>query len=420
MVHLYSYLFLINRWMNKIYLESKLLEIKNSLTNEYCSVIDIGVHSGLSGVALFQFYYSKYLDKDIHAEDGVTIITSALERINEGYSYPTFCTGISGVGWVIDHLEEQKFLDIDADELLLGLDEYLHAQMVSEMKNKRYDFLHGAIGHAYYFVKRYQRTKSTALRDNYRKILVEFLDLLEKISEKEGEDKLKWRSETEVRVDEIKTVYNLSLSHGMSSIVGVLSKLHELDEFKEKSYSMLRKAINYIMSFMNEDKNASSLFPRTILLNGEFEGTGRLAWCYGDLGIALQFWHASKVLKDDMLGSTALEVFKHNAKRKTAENSGVIDAGVCHGSFGNAQIFGRMYKETRDIVFKEAADFWIQDGIDKAVHEDGYAGYKKWQGAEGKWYNEVSLLEGIAGIGLVIIDYLSDYDSNWDECLMIS
>ena len=37
-----------------------------------------------------------------------------------------------------------------------------------------------------------------------------------------------------------------------------------------------------------------------------------------------------------------------------------------------------------------------------------------------KAYNWVIEIEGIAGIGLTILDYLADYDTNWDECLMIS
>lgn len=31
----------------------------------------------------------------------------------------------------------------------------------------------------------------------------------------------------------------------------------------------------------------------------------------------------------------------------------------------------------------------------------------------------MDILEGIAGIGLAIIDYLVDYDNNWNECLLI-
>ncbi len=71
-------------------------------------------------------------------------------------------------------------------------------------------------------------------------------------------------------------------------------------------------------------------------------------------------------------------------------------------------------------VFKEATEFWIQDGLNKATHKDGLAGYKQWNAKDKEWVSNIPLLEGIAGIGLTIIDYLADFDSSWDECLMIS
>ena len=79
-----------------------------------------------------------------------------------------------------------------------------------------------------------------------------------------------------------------------------------------------------------------------------------------------------------------------------------------------------MFKETGSQEFKEAALFWIGDGLEKAIHKDGYAGYKQWGGSEKKWSPELSILLGISGIGLTILSYLSNDLKGWDECLMIS
>ena len=109
-------------------------------------------------------------------------------------------------------------------------------------------------------------------------------------------------------------------------------------------------------------------------------------------------------------------------QRKSNEDTSVRDAGVCHGSFGNAQIFNYLYQETNNTIFKNAAIYWINRGLKMAIHKDGYAGYKQCIGVgeDEKWSPEISLLEGVAGIGLTIIDYLTDYENRWDECLMIS
>lgn len=407
--------------MNKELLEKKLKEIDQIIKSKQSEETQIGVLAGLSGISLFQFYYSKYLDIDDHADVGVEMLTECIDKINEGYSYPTFCTGIAGAGWVLDHLEQEEFMDADNDDLLPELDQYIHTFMVTDMNNGNYDFLHGAIGYAFYFLNRYRNTKSDELKEKYKTILLEFIDLLEGMSEKDGENKRKWESELSIETKE--RGYNLSLSHGMSSIVGILTKLHVHDDFKEKTETMLREAINYIMSHKSTEENPYSIFPSWVPLEEKEEdepGQSRLAWCYGDLGVAMRFWYASKTLGDKELGDEAVKFLKHSAKRIKQEDSLVRDAGVCHGSYGNAQMFYRMYKETGDQEFKDAFEFWIQDGIDRAIHEDGYAGYKQWKGAEKDWAPETSLLEGVAGIGLSIIDYLADFDTNWDECLMIS
>jgi lantibiotic modifying enzyme len=405
--------------MNKELLEKKLKEIDQIIKEKYKDETQIGVLAGLAGISLFEFYYSKYLDIDDHADVGVEMLTDCIDKINEGYSYPTFCTGIAGAGWVLDHLEQEEFMDADNDDLLPELDQYIYTFMVTDMKNGNYDFLHGAIGYAFYFLNRYRNTKSEALKEKYKGYINEFMDLLEGLSEDAGDGKIRWESELSIETKE--RGYNLSLSHGMSSIVGILTKFHENDDFKEKAAPMLRGAIKFILQFKSDEENPFSVFPSWITGKPEDEkAQSRLAWCYGDLGVAMRFWYASKTLNEEALGKTALEVLKHAAKRTAVEDSLVRDAGLCHGSYGNAQMFFRMYKETGDQVFKDAFEFWIQDGIDRATFDDGYAGYKQWKGMEKDWAPEVSVLEGIAGIGLTILDYLADYDTNWDECLMIS
>ncbi|MEM6719275.1 MAG: lanthionine synthetase C family protein [Bacteroidota bacterium] len=405
--------------MNKELLEEKLKEIDRIIKSKYPEETQIGVLAGLAGISLFEFYYSKYLDIDDHADIGVEMLTDCIDKINEGYSYPTFCTGIAGAGWVLDHLEQEEFMDADNDDLLPELDQYIYTFMVTDMKNGNYDFLHGAIGYAFYFLNRYRNTKSAELKEKYKGYLNEFLDLLEDLSEDAGDGKTRWESELSIETKE--RGYNLSLSHGMSSIVGILTKLHVNEDFKERSEPMLKGAIKYILNFKTTKENPFSIFPSWVTGKPEDDDAqSRLAWCYGDLGVAMRFWYASKTLNDEELGNTALEVLKHAAKRTAVEDSLVRDAGLCHGSYGNAQMFFRMYKETGDQEFKDAFEFWMQDGIDRGTFEDGYAGYKQWKGVDKSWEPEVSVLEGIAGIGLTILDYLADYNTNWDECLMIS
>src|SRR5690606_1218930 len=109
--------------------------------------------------------------------------------------------------------------------------------------------------------------------------------------------------------------YNLGLSHGIPSIISFLSLLNGYEDFKAKADQTLRRAITYILSLRNDDINAFSLFPSWIIPNEETIYDSRLAWCYGDLGIGIALWNASKSLNDSKLKITAQDILVHSAKR---------------------------------------------------------------------------------------------------------
>ena len=398
-------------------LRQKLSEISTILKKEYKSVPDIGVVAGISGIALFQFYYSKFLDVDEHSEIGAEMISTCIEKINDGYSFPTYCNGIAGLGWAIQHLKTKDFIDVDCDDLLSQFDEYLYNQMKFDFKRGNYDFLHGALGYAFYFLSRYKHTEDPELKKRYQSYLSESISALEKLAISESAT-LKWKSTLDIQKGN--QGYNLSLSHGISSILNFLSRLHAIETFRDATEKLVIGSANYILGFEKKDQENLSLFPSWIEKGIPLEYNSRLAWCYGDLGIGLSIWRAGMSLEDKTMQQHALKILDHTTARKLPDETLVNDAGVCHGSYGNAMIYQRLFRKSGNKSFAKSFDFWMEDGLQKAIHKDGYAGYKQWSALEKSWTPELSLLEGVAGIGLVIIDYLSEEPNLWDECLLIS
>lgn len=375
---------------------------------------NIGLLSGTTGIAMFQFYYSQFINTNEYADLGMEKLLFCIDNVKESHLHLAYSNGLVGLGWAINHLHQEDFIDID-DNLLLETDDYLFQTMQTYLNNANYDFLHGALGYGFYFLKRYRNTKSPKLKERYKKYLLEFIALLDELSITQ-EDLIKWESIIDINTRE--KGYNLGLSHGISSIVNFLSRLYAFQDFQNKVEHLLKGGVNFILFFMNEEEDSFSLFPNYIKVEGEANWNSRVAWCYGDLGIGLSLWKASKALNDDKLEKTAIKVLKRTSKRRLPKKSLVNDAGLCHGSFGNAQVFNYFYRQTGITEFKNASKFWIKDGVNKANHKSGYAGFKR-HTPDG-WTNELSLLEGIAGIGLSIISHLSEEEVNWDECLMIS
>jgi lantibiotic modifying enzyme len=402
----------------EIQLKNKLKEISEILETKTEEKQEVGVLSGVSGIALFQFYYSKFLDEDIHADKGIETITRAVELINNGFTFPTFCTGIAGACWVLEILKEEEFIELDGGFLASDLDSYLLEAMRTDIKTENYDFLHGAMGYGYYFLKRYQNLTTEKSKKNYKNYLDELIAALKK-SSKKNDYGIWWESVLEKEEETIGC--NLSLSHGISSTVNFLSRIAEHKEFYNDVSELLEQTVRYILQHKNKDKTLTATFPNWIVEEGIPDGNSRLAWCYGDLGVGISILRAGEVLKDTQISDEAIAILKYATQRRDIEETKIMDAGLCHGAYGVFHIYNHLYRKTKDITFKEASDFWIQKALDMGIHKNGYAGYMMWRGmGEEKWKTEISLLEGIAGIGLSIISYLAPFETKWDECLLIS
>jgi len=400
----------------RLFLE-KLSEISDVLINRFDAVPNLGGIGGIAGIAMFQFYYADYLGSEEHLESGIKMISHSIEKINQGYTHPSYCNGIAGLAWTISHLNAEGYINIDCDELLSPFDDYLHNEMKIEFENGNYDFLHGALGYAFYFFTRYRATENKELQEKYEAIILESIHDLKNLAIRKG-DTISWSSFLDVTKE--RKGANLSFAHGISGIIDFLSRLYTHETFKIESQELLHGGIKFLLEHEAMDRTDLSLFPNWIEENSEIEYNSRIAWCYGDLGIGTSLLRAGIAIDDSSLQKKAVGILEHCSFRRSPSTSLVLDAGFCHGSFGNALIFKRIFKETGNKLFKEAFHFWMEDGLKKSVHHDGFAGYKQWNGLENKWVPKLSLLEGVAGIGLVMVDYLSEKDNNWDQCILIS
>lgn len=384
--------------------------LENAVFNQNYSLLG----GGNTGAAMLLYYYWLYSKDDKYLEKGNSFIMKNFELSeSSNSSLHSLCSGTAGFRWAVNHLIESGFIEGDSNELFIESDPFLHLVMEMDIKQGRYDFLHNALGIGLYFLNRH----------NYESIsYVESLILgLEKTAEVDG-DGIKWRALHKPSETTGKEVYNLSLSHGMASIIAFLGKAHSYEIAVDKTKDLLCRAISYVLSQKLDVPVSGSFFPSVVFVQEEqsFRGT-RLAWCYGDLGLGYTLWHASKIIQNAEWEQVAIDVLLHTTTRKDPVKELVIDAGICHGASGISHIYNRLYQHTGIERFKEAAIYWLEDTLNKAVFTDGLAGYKAWHTRlHGGWKNEAGLLEGVSGIGLVLLAAVSEIEPKWDECLLLS
>lgn len=400
-------------------INSKIDEICECLYHENYSNDSIGLLSGMAGKALFFAYYGKQKNNPKYIEKAGEILSDVMDQINTSLNEeingvnPVLSTGISGIFWAITHLIKHDFIEGDSEELFSDLDEYLGNYMLMLLdSDKGYDFLHGSSGIAFYLLSKEKiNPKTEALINKY-------IDALYKKGIIEN-NTIKWKS-TITNVGNISEIgFNLSLSHGMASIIALLNMyIKKLGTSNKTSNEMLRYSVNYVMNYIQDPKNDGVYFP-TWISDVEVIKHSRLAWCYGDLGIAYVLLESAELLKDNELKNKCIEILLFTASRKDAQKEKVVDSGICHGAMGLTQIYNRLYNKTSIHQFSEIAQYWSTISLQQSIYKDGYAGFKSYQGVNG-WNADSSFLEGIAGIGLCMMSITNSQEPFWDECLLLS
>ncbi|MEE4257549.1 MAG: lanthionine synthetase C family protein [Bacteroidales bacterium] len=390
--------------------EMKIHEIAGSLVDRVPG--EGGLIGGKAGVACFYAAYDHWNGTSEYEGLVYRWIERSLNPPSGHFPDLRFSSGLAGIAWIVHHLSETGLLKCDVDGIFEHLDDCLYDFMISEIKAGHYDYLHGALGIALYFLRQPHNEK-------YRQYLAELVSELEKIADNDKENTIKWVSPA--NESSRKIVYNLGLSHGMSSIVLVLAKIYEAGIANEKCSSLIVRSLEYILKQKLPTAEYNSYYPSLALESMDSFSSSRLAWCYGDLGPGLAFLNGGKVLDLSSYSLHGQDVLLATCRRKDQHENKVFDAGICHGSSGLALMYNILYQQTKLTSFRDAALYWLDVTLNKAFHGDGIAGYKSWYHPEyGGWKCSAGLLDGAAGIGLSLLSFVQEDEPTWSRSLLLS
>lgn len=397
-----------------IELISKLTSIAECIYSKYENKQYIpqnwGIYDGNCGIILFLFYYARHTKNKKYEKLAEILTTKLLDIFCYEINKHSFSGGLSGILYLLDFMKEQKFIDVDLSDCKKEIEDFLFKQMKKEIKRKHYDFMHGALGIGIYFLK--VKTSTT--------FIFPLIDFLYETAEKDFSKKIfKWQSI--INDERQERGYNISLSHGISSIVIFLSKVIQADIKNDRILIMLEGAVNYILSQEIHENKTLSLFPSQSLENNEYSRQSkysRLAWCYGDLGVGLALFQAGKSIQNKEWYEKGLQILKRSTSRKDLYQNHVIDTGICHGSTGVAMIFNRLYLETNDFLFFDTSQYWLNVTLTMDHFKDGLIGYKTY--CRNKWQKDYSLLTGISGIGIFLLSALYKDRQEWDNIFLLT
>lgn len=321
-------------------IENKLKEIADTLLK---IVPDKCGFEGCRGIALFLLEYYKHCKSEVYYDRHIELIEQELSFYGTHADNISFWSGVSGLGWLCNTIIAQN-IDYEYNSGIEALNELFLYKMLNDNYSGffYYDGLHGNLGLSKYFM---------SLKDH---AAISSLVAKLSLSGITDGDMIKWKSNT--RRKEGVVDYNISLSHGMSSIVAMLSKIHTAGIEKEQCARLIEGAVNYILAQKLPKDEFVSIFGNYALESMPQPHSSRLAWCYGDLGIAAALWQASQTLGRKDWENEAKSIMLHASKRRDMKENCVMDACFCHGTAGIAHIFNKMWRYTRMQECKDVAD----------------------------------------------------------------
>lgn len=317
--------------------------------------------------------------------------------------------GFAGIGWTIEHLRRtvvrQPVDGSGVEDPLKDIDDIVLSRLQHPRWHGHYDLIGGLAGIGIFFLER------LPLLTAYQGIKL-ILNHLEQQAEQTGSG-ITWFTPAQLVPESQRQecpagYFNLGLAHGVPGVVQFLGEVVAAGIEQPRAQRLLDGAVQWIIS-CPQPASAASRFSNWIAAGQELKSS-RLAWCYGDLGLAASLHHTAERLRRKDWRQFAQALLDRCLARSPDQ---VKDAGLCHGAMGIAHIFNRAYQVNQESRYKIAANCYYGLGLRLIADQE-------MRTSEHASTPDISLLEGKIGIMLALISGLDPVEPWWDRRLSLS
>jgi lantibiotic modifying enzyme len=376
---------------------------------------------GFAGLAVAWSYYESCFPDEDWGVIGHRHLEMAARAVEEQPHLPAgLFSGLSGLGFAALSLSGEgrhyRGLLKAIDDVLLPRARAL-ADRISGRESgcsvHDFDLISGLTGVGTYLLSRRAAARSATLR----RVLTSLVHLAR------DRDPPAWHTPPHLLQEEIRQRYprgnlNCGLAHG---IPGPLA-LFALAELNGVHVEGTADSIDRIASWLADHRLDDAWgvnWPTAVPIepNGAGSGPSRAAWCYGNPGIARSLWLAGQVRNRAAYRELAIAAMESVYRRPPSARR--IDSPTfCHGVAGLLQITLRFAHDTGLPLFRDAAANLAEQLF--AAHEpDSLLGYRTVE-ADGRTVDQVGLLDGAAGVALVLLAAASPMEPTWDRLFLLA
>jgi lantibiotic biosynthesis protein len=371
--------------------------------------------TGSPGTSLLHAYLfwcgggEEHADRAIESLDQATDVMASV-RMPESLYY-----GFPGIGWVAAHLSGRLF---EADpEDGVDIDETLLRFLSHPSRPGEYDLINGFVGLGLYALERLPRPSAVRLLEVVVARLAE-----RAVRSEEGaafftpaEEMLPLYRESYPD-----GAFNVGVAHGLPGVIGLLGAACQAGIAVQDARPLLDETVSWLLA-REHPAGIGFRFPH-FHAPGIEPTPGRLAWCYGDLGISTALLLAARGAGEPAWEREALRVARAAAERDPGL-SRVEDGGICHGTAGAGHLFNRLAQATGDEQLAEAAQHWFRETFARRRPGTGVAGFSSFgrnDGSGARWSADSGFLTGSTGIALTLLAAAFSVPPDWDRLLLAS
>jgi len=340
----------------------------------------------------------------------------AVESLEDQILLPSLYPGFVGIAWVRLHVERHLYGESDIDSFQ-EIDEALIELLELSPWTRDFDLVSGLVGIGVYLLERDPVGHS-------RRALELLLNRLIESSTRVA-DGVTWHTPARLlhsgRHRDYPDGYTaLGVAHGVAGVIPILAGMVGRGIGGDHARALLDDAFTWLMA-QQQPEESPAMFAN---FAGERADPvpSRLAWCYGDAGMAATLCAAADLAGHDEMRAAATRAGLRAAARDL-RNSGIRDAGLCHGCAGVAHLFNRLFQRTGDERFREASLRWFASLPEWKRPSRAKSAYPVWDPdyTEGAgWRPEAGLLEGSGGVALALHAAISEVEPLWDRFLLLS
>src|SRR5262249_54171204 len=269
------------------------------------SMGDYSMAGGTAGLALLHGYLARTEQERDHAGIAVRCLNHATAAVAERAVEASLYSGLTGVGWTLAHLQGQlPGLDGEAD--LAAIDDLLLDHLGPSSWTGDYDLINGLVGFGVYALERMPRHSAAAG-------LERVIQKLAESAERRSEGFTWWTNPAwlpqETREKFPRGYYNLGVAHGVPGVIALLGQACAAGVARAEARRLLDGAVTWLLTQQGPGGFPHWVEPQVAA------GPARLAWCYGDPGVAAALLFAARLVTEPDWERAAVVIARQAAQR---------------------------------------------------------------------------------------------------------